>query len=219
MKLSLVVSQGVHNGKVIPIAGTKFSIGRDPSCQLRPASPAVSKTHCTITVENGAVFIVDDGSTNGTIVNGTKIEQKSELNNGDNIKVGPLEFNLSVVVPQIVPPQETLVKAEETVAEPAKTPVLARMAPTLHGEDPDELAAMLLAEDDAAAATIEAHAMDSTTVMEIPALGADPKGTTKKPEPKKEEQKSAPNAAAEALSMYIRGSRPGQQKPPGGGKK
>lgn len=216
MKLSLVVSQGVHSGKVIPIASTKFSIGRDPSCQLRPASPAVSKTHCTITVENGAVFIEDNGSTNGTLVNGTRIERKTQLNHGDHLKVGPLEFNLNVVVAEAASVQAPPAKAAEKVAEPAQAP--SRLAPTIHGEDPDVIAAMLLADDDGSAATIEAHAMDSTTVMEIPALLGDTKPTTKKTEPKKEE-KSATSAAAEALSMYMRGSRPSQQKPPAGGKK
>ena len=40
MKVNLVVATGVHQGKVIPILGTEFLIGRDPQCQLRPASQA-----------------------------------------------------------------------------------------------------------------------------------------------------------------------------------
>ena len=46
MKLSLVVASGVHEGKAIPITVPQFVIGRDPQCQLRPASPAISKRHC-----------------------------------------------------------------------------------------------------------------------------------------------------------------------------
>ena len=39
MKISLVVAQGVHTGKVIPVTAAEFVIGRDPQCHLRPASP------------------------------------------------------------------------------------------------------------------------------------------------------------------------------------
>ena len=42
MKVSLIVASGVHVGKSIPVSGAKFLIGRDPECQLRPASQAVS---------------------------------------------------------------------------------------------------------------------------------------------------------------------------------
>ncbi|HEX4607682.1 MAG TPA: FHA domain-containing protein, partial [Urbifossiella sp.] len=56
MKVSLVVASGVHQGKAIPIVGPQFIIGRDPTCQLRPASQAVSKQHCAVLVRDGKVY-------------------------------------------------------------------------------------------------------------------------------------------------------------------
>ncbi len=70
MKLRLVVVGGVHDGKAIPITVPQFVIGRDPQCQLRPASPAISKRHCAVLVRGTQVFVRDFGSTNGTFVNG-----------------------------------------------------------------------------------------------------------------------------------------------------
>ncbi|HEY3789102.1 MAG TPA: FHA domain-containing protein, partial [Urbifossiella sp.] len=65
MKVSLVVATGAHQGKVVPIVGTQFLIGRDPQCQLRPASQAVSKQHCAVILRDGKVYLKDFGSTNG----------------------------------------------------------------------------------------------------------------------------------------------------------
>ncbi|MGL4422649.1 MAG: FHA domain-containing protein, partial [Gemmataceae bacterium] len=74
MKVQLMVASGVHQGKVIPVAGAQFLIGRDPECQLRPASQAVSKQHCAIVVRGTQVFLKDFGSTNGTFLNDTQLE-------------------------------------------------------------------------------------------------------------------------------------------------
>ena len=94
MKLTLVVASGVHQGKVIPVSGAQFLIGRDPECQLRPASQAVSKQHCAILVRGESVYVKDDGSTNGTFVNGEQLAANTEreIASGDRLKLGPLDF-------------------------------------------------------------------------------------------------------------------------------
>src|SRR5262245_35593720 len=94
MKVSLVVSQGVHQGKSIPIPVAQFLIGRDETCQLRPSSPAISKRHCAILVKSGKVFVRDFGSTNGTFVNDSPVAGEVEVQDQDRLKVGPLEFEL-----------------------------------------------------------------------------------------------------------------------------
>src|SRR5437660_1082382 len=62
MKVSLVVASGAHQGKVIPITGLQFLIGRDAGCQLRPASQAISKKHCGVLIRDGKVYIKDFNS-------------------------------------------------------------------------------------------------------------------------------------------------------------
>ena len=89
MKLSLVVAEGVHKGKAIPIPVAQFVIGRDEGCQLRPSSPAVSKKHCAIEVKGGKVFVQDFGSTNGTFVNDEPVTGETEVTDGDKLVVRP----------------------------------------------------------------------------------------------------------------------------------
>jgi len=73
MKISLVVlSTGSAAGKALPINAAQFIIGRDPGCNLRPASAMISKRHCAVIVKNNQVFVRDFDSTNGTFVNDTQ---------------------------------------------------------------------------------------------------------------------------------------------------
>lgn len=97
MKVSLVVATGVHQGKVVPIVGSQFLVGRDPSCQLRPASQAVSKQHCAILIRDGKVFLKDFGSTNGTVLNDAIVQnEEQQINNNDSLKIGPLDFTVRI---------------------------------------------------------------------------------------------------------------------------
>jgi predicted component of type VI protein secretion system len=244
MKLSLVVAQGVHTGKVIPITTPEFVIGRDPQCQLRPASPAVSKQHCAVAIRDGKVFVRDCGSTNGTFVNGEQVAADREVKSGDRLRVGPLEFDVKIEagVPAAKPapaPAQAKPAAKPTPAQAKKVPANAAAASALATDavpeggtvvmaegapaddrsasttivdapgsnledDPDHAAALLLGLDDGPSSTtptVEQFSADPTTVMEMPALG------TKPGEPKKEEKKAvtdSANAAAEALSKYMR---------------
>jgi len=59
MKLSLVVVSGPAKDRLIPILLSPFMIGRDPVCQLRPASAAVSNRHCTIW-QRGDVAVIHE---------------------------------------------------------------------------------------------------------------------------------------------------------------
>lgn len=97
MKVTLVVAAGAHQGKSIPIVGGQFLIGRDPECQLRPASQAISKKHCGVLIRDGKVYVRDYGSTNGTLVNDTLLQDEElVVTNNDSLKIGPLDFTLRI---------------------------------------------------------------------------------------------------------------------------
>jgi soluble lytic murein transglycosylase-like protein len=78
-------------------SGTTFSHGREPlrigrsaSAELRFAEgrdTLVSTHHAQIVFERGGYFLVDTGSTNGTLVNGRRIT-KQQLNTGDRVRFG-----------------------------------------------------------------------------------------------------------------------------------
>ncbi|WP_439626485.1 FHA domain-containing protein [Gemmata sp.] len=95
--MSLVVASGSHQGKVIPINSPQFTIGREAQCNLRPASQAISKKHCGIIVRDDNVFLVDYGSTNGTLVNDVLVRgEEVPVEDGTLVMVGPLDFRLRV---------------------------------------------------------------------------------------------------------------------------
>src|SRR5437867_11833894 len=97
MKLSLVVlNQGKSESQRIPITLPQFIIGRDPQCNLRPASAVISKRHCALLTKGGKVFVRDFDSTNGTFINEKPIKGEAELKNEDVMKIGLLSFRVVI---------------------------------------------------------------------------------------------------------------------------
>ncbi|MCS7167925.1 MAG: FHA domain-containing protein [Gemmatales bacterium] len=98
MKLYLLVKKPQGGFQEIPIRLSQFLIGRDPDCHLRPVSPLVSKRHCAILIREGRAFLKDFESTNGTYHNGRLLKGEIELMDGDEFKVGPLEFKVKLTL-------------------------------------------------------------------------------------------------------------------------
>lgn len=65
---------------------TNYIIGRDPSAHICYPNKTVSRNHAQLHWSDGAWYIIDRGSTNGTYVNGFKTESK-RLSNGDVIYI------------------------------------------------------------------------------------------------------------------------------------
>jgi predicted component of type VI protein secretion system len=167
MKLGLLVmTAGKQEGKVLEIKLPQFLIGRDPQCQLRPASPLISKRHCAIIQRDGKAFIRDFDSTNGTFVNDEPVKGERELTHDDFLKIGPIQFKVSLQPGEPAktpaPPTKAASGSNNTPVPPTKslpakpapaktdTPPPATAAvtkPAAAGED-DDIAAMLLSLDD-----------------------------------------------------------------------
>ena len=75
-----------------------FTIGRNDDCDLQIESPKVSREHAVITRDLTGFTIRDLGSTNGTSVNGRRVDQ-AELNDGDIVVIADIEFTFSAVAP------------------------------------------------------------------------------------------------------------------------
>jgi pSer/pThr/pTyr-binding forkhead associated (FHA) protein len=82
--------------KVVPVSGGEMVIGSDPSCQLHIDSLAVTPRHASITTHNDVSVLGDLGSTEGVVVNGSKIAEHT-LKDGEHIQIGKhsLEFTFS----------------------------------------------------------------------------------------------------------------------------
>jgi pSer/pThr/pTyr-binding forkhead associated (FHA) protein len=98
MKVQLIVVQGKPEGKMIPLVGPKFKIGRGETCNLRPNSEEVSREHAEFTISAESVQVSDLGSRNGTLVNGKRLNAKEVcvLKDSDLIQIGPLTFAISI---------------------------------------------------------------------------------------------------------------------------
>jgi len=84
-------------GNVDIPAGTSVMLGRDPAESLVAAAFArfdnVSRRHATVQVDDaGHATIRDEGSTNGTYVNGVRIDRPRKLARGDVVRVGETEL-------------------------------------------------------------------------------------------------------------------------------
>ena len=95
MDLKLILAKGETKGKEVTITKASAVIGRDPEADVVVASPKVSRKHCRIEVHGDKAVLVDEGSGNGTFINGQKVTQ-AELHPGDKVVVGPLGFVVQI---------------------------------------------------------------------------------------------------------------------------
>ena len=71
-----------------------FQVGRRSNCDLSLRSRSVSQNHAEIFERDGQIWVVDMGSTNGTFVNGTRIQEEHALVDGDILHFAEFEFHL-----------------------------------------------------------------------------------------------------------------------------
>ena len=106
LQAELKILVGKHAGKVIPLTSTKFLVGREQDCHLRPNSDLISRHHCVFTIDDYSVRLRDLGSTNGTRVNGKPVIGEITLAAGDTISIGKLDVVLACRKPAAVSVRE-----------------------------------------------------------------------------------------------------------------
>ena len=70
------------------------SIGRSPSNQVSVPDPYASAQHALLAWRQGQWWLQDQGSHNGTLLNGTRINGPTIVSSGDIIGVGDTQFQL-----------------------------------------------------------------------------------------------------------------------------
>ncbi len=70
-------------------------VGRHPACDLRLDFPRVSRHHCCLVLESGALWVKDLGSTNGVRINGRLVES-GRLDDGDELSIANLRYRMQV---------------------------------------------------------------------------------------------------------------------------
>ena len=82
-------------------AGDAVSLGRAPDAKVRLEAAQVSSRHATIAGHEGRWMLIDQGSRNGTLLNGTLVAAQApcELRQGDEITIHPFRFRVDLGAP------------------------------------------------------------------------------------------------------------------------
>lgn len=105
MKLLLTITDGTLKGRVFELETGFLTIGRGENCSVRfdPVGERIaSKQHCFIEATPDGYFVTDNKSTNGTLLNGERI-QKERVNSGDMIQFGKNGITARVAIETVQP--------------------------------------------------------------------------------------------------------------------
>ena len=90
---------GVGNTFTFELSGSSpLSVGRAVTNDCAIVDPTISRKHADLKVTPGGVEVIDQGSSNGTFVNGVQIEH-SLIVPGDEVTFGKVVFRLEQVTP------------------------------------------------------------------------------------------------------------------------
>jgi diguanylate cyclase (GGDEF)-like protein len=89
---ALITVQGDLPGHVFRLRAGRQLIGRRPECDVRLRERAVSGIHAEVIRVDDVVTIRDLESTNGTLVNGSRLRGPTVLNHGNLVKMGNCVF-------------------------------------------------------------------------------------------------------------------------------
>ncbi|WP_163996194.1 FHA domain-containing protein [Pyxidicoccus caerfyrddinensis] len=91
MPFQLTISEGREAGKEFVFDQDSVLIGRSTDCDVALFDPGVSRKHCRIFLDGEAYSVEDQGSANGTLVNGSPVSTHV-LEDGDKLTLGPVTF-------------------------------------------------------------------------------------------------------------------------------
>jgi len=133
----LMVADGAGQTGPVEINSPSFVIGKRGGNDLVLKRPGISREHCVILQRNGAHFLRDLGSRNGTFVNDAAIATDTQLKDGDTIQLGEFTLVFHEQPPPApsgdAPEAEAAVPAE-TVAQPPDTRIPVALKKRLHQE-------------------------------------------------------------------------------------
>ena len=77
--------------------GTIKTVGRAPRADFIVDAALVSRLHCRLEVTDDRIDVIDLSSTNGTFVNGKRVDERARMHSGDLLQVGRLALKVERV--------------------------------------------------------------------------------------------------------------------------
>jgi hypothetical protein len=91
-RLVCVHPPGELLGRLFELRATTLTIGREPGVDLLVDDPSVSRSHARLEPRPDGVYrLTDAGSSNGTLVNGVRL-QSGPVHHGDRVQFGNVVF-------------------------------------------------------------------------------------------------------------------------------
>ncbi len=107
MPFLLTIAEGSGRGQKFQFDRERVTIGRGAENDVVLSDAGVSRTHARIERLASGWILLDNGSANGTELNGATIQKPSQLRAGDRIGVGPVTFEFAAAAD----PAETRITA------------------------------------------------------------------------------------------------------------
>jgi predicted component of type VI protein secretion system len=96
MGIQLTISNHDGTSRSFELTKDRTTIGRRRNCDLHVALPSVAPLHCEIKVKNGLIQLLNRDPDAQTFHNGNPINT-ANLIHEDVVKIGPVEFTVSIV--------------------------------------------------------------------------------------------------------------------------
>ena len=186
MDYQLLVVRGRSATEAIRLGDGVTTVGRHDDCRLRIKSSWVSRRHCELFGKKGLLLVKDLGSSNGTFVNGKRIQEQRVLEPGDELTIGQVKLR---VVKLGTPPPPS--RTKPAAKEPGAIDIMGTRSPVGDGELEIEL-------DSEAEPAIEMEVPDEEHAAPA-APQAKKAPIPKKAEPEPEPITSADDAVADFL--------------------
>jgi len=89
---TFVIRPKDYEASTVKLDRMKLTIGRSSRNDICISDPFASRLHAEIRRENDQVLLVDNGSANGTFVNGQRVTNPLQLHIGDVVRIGETEI-------------------------------------------------------------------------------------------------------------------------------
>ncbi len=92
----LLIRNEILEDQVLPIVGESCIVGRGRDAQIRIQDKTVSRFHARLESDGRRWLVTDLGSSNGTSVNGNRIQETTPIGDGDSVQFGSIATRFDV---------------------------------------------------------------------------------------------------------------------------